>query len=72
MAEKIWNSCLVYVDPAAANAAPVETSGHEYRPQPVVKIDHLTTLLNVFMAFAREVYIESGKAKTSTAAMKLI
>jgi hypothetical protein len=32
LAQKIWDSCLVYDDPAAANAVPVETHGHEYRP----------------------------------------
>jgi hypothetical protein len=31
-AEKIWESCLVYVDPEAAHAAPVDTHGRDYRP----------------------------------------
>jgi hypothetical protein len=60
------------VDPEAAHAAPVDTHGHDYRPQPVVKVDHITTLLNVLMAFARNEYLESGKEKTSTGAMKMV
>jgi hypothetical protein len=71
-AQKIWESCVVYVNPEAAHAVPVEHHGHEYRPQPVVKVDHITTLLNVIMAFARNVYLESGKEKTSTGAMKMV